>query len=157
MRRALLAESIALASLAACGPRAPSAAGWTDPTTGVRLVIEPFDRHPTLHDHRRALFVVGTTGQVRRLELQAAAGAGAIANLYRSEGGLLLVDENGVWIRIGAAGEIESVRWRWQKALPADFLGTFEFGPGAVYQLVQRTEPEIYRYKDPPDGVERDS
>ena len=157
MRRTLLAESIAIASLAACGPSAPSASGWTDATTGVRLVIEAFDRHPTLRDHRRALFVVGTTGQGRRLELHADAGAGAIANLYRSDGGLLLVDENGVWIRIGSAGEIESVRWRWQQPLPPEFLGTFEVGPGAVYQLVQRAEPEIYRYKDPPVGVERDS
>jgi hypothetical protein len=157
MRRTLLAESIALASLAACVPSVPSTAGWTDATTGLRLVIEPFDRHATLHDHRRALFVVGTNGQVRRLELHADAGAGAIANLYRSAGGLVLVDENGVWIRIGAAGQIESVRWRWRQPLPDDFLGTFELGPGADYQLVQRTEPEIYRYKDPPDGVERDS
>ncbi|MCB9877457.1 MAG: hypothetical protein H6835_07650 [Planctomycetes bacterium] len=145
------------AAFAACGASLPQSAGWLDPKTGIRIVVDAVDAHPSLRDHGRTLCVVSPGGAVQRFALHPENGLGVPCNLYRLDAQrLLVVDCDGVWITIGAGGEVESRRWCWRRELPREFLGCFRAERDRVYRLEQGAAPEIYLFKDAPDGVERD-
>lgn len=142
------------AALAACAHEPPPYVGWTDPTTGVRVVVEAVDAHPLLRDHGRQLCIVSARGRVSRIPLHPDNGLGVPCNLYRlDEQRLLVVDCDGVWVTIDATGAIESRRWCWLRELPREFVGSFRVGDDRVYRLEPGAEPEVYLLKDPPDGV----
>lgn len=159
-RRTTAFAAVAVAALAAAfviwsGPT-PRHPGWTDPKTGVRLVVEAVDEHPFLRDHGRILFIVAPSGRVRRVELYTDGGTGLNANVYRlADDRLVVVDANGVWITVTRTGEIESRRWCWGRELPERFVGCFRADGRRVYRLVEGDEPDVYLFKDPPDGIER--
>lgn len=160
MRRNTAFAAVAVAALAVAfvvwsGPT-PSHSGWTDPKTGVRLVVEAAGAHPFLRDHGRMLFVVSPSGRVRRVELYPDGGTGLNANVYQlADDRLVLVDANGVRITVTPSGEIESRRWCWGRELPERFVECFRADGQRIYRLVEGREPDIYLFKDPPDGIER--
>lgn len=131
--------------------RTPPSGGFLDPTTGVRVIVHATDRHSSLRDHERALTIVAPDGGTAHRALYPCNGGAAPANLYRgADGGLVLVDLNGVWIEIDGTGGIRSSTWRWQEPLPTNALGAFREGDDGEYRLSQPTEEHIYRFKEAP-------
>ena len=126
--------------------------------TGVVIAIGATEKHPNLRDHERVLFVTSPDGSTRTLDLCPETGVGVHSNLYRiGTDKLVLVDANGVWVEIGPSGDLASVEWRWGRETPPMFLGTFCADEEQVYRLVAGQEKNVYLFKDPPDGVERDN
>jgi len=140
-----------------CGESPPHAGGWVDPESGVRLVVAKHGSHRYLTDHERELFVVSPGGGYRRIELYPCVGVPVRTNVYRAPAGrFVLIDANGVWITVTSTGGV-SQRWCWGKQPPADFVGSFRAGDGDRYEFEQGSEPAVYLFKDPPDGMPRGS
>jgi hypothetical protein len=125
--------------------------GWRDPVSGVQLAIRAVDINSANNNHGRMLVVAGGSGVVREVPLYDWVGGDNVANVYRwDDGGLVVVDMNGVWIHISPGGEVAAVEWRWHEPLPSIGVGCFRYVGAGGYELQPDLAASIYLFKDPP-------
>jgi hypothetical protein len=156
MPRTLLVSFLVLAACTGCGTSsghgdALPANMWRDPVSGVQLGIRAVDVSPN-GDHGRRLIVVARNGGVSELGLCSWPGGDAnVANVYRmDDGGLTVVDMNGMWLELSAIGEVGKVVWRWGEPLPDNGVGCFRHVGHGIYDLQSQLAERVYWFKDPP-------